>query len=965
LIDSVIRPGQPLGSQQPAGQLDKYKDPRSGLDPPAGTRAPFPNPLPQKPTGGDDTDALASLLVQHLNGERPTGSGEPGQPPTVPDLRPLKPEVPSWAQGFRDLFNQGRPGGNLAGGPDGSDPANPTPAVPPPPPAPGGTQTAGPGGSPSGGAGGTSTQPGSTVPNLLDYLAAHPGPQPQQPAGQVPDQAPHSGLAPPLVGNDQTELIKNLRAGLAHTFELPADSGGAAPWSQALNRMLDQDAYQHGQPVQGPLALPNLLSKGLTDSAVDPLYNGLDVMKNPEAAAQASANRWGAAVNGDLGPLRSDYWNHPGRSLAEDLNNPFSTALGSINPLSNPVVSSYVGDAVGGLVHMGVTEAKRWGPALYPNLARAFGMHDPNANLKNDYVHDPWGTLGQDLGAAATVGSLAVGGGAGGALGGATRGAVGGAARGTAEAGAEAAARSGAEAGAQVGAEAPLAGKPAGPPPGAATPAPPGPRVLPRPETGTPTARPPAGPTEPKPTAKPGGKPTGQADHAPTGPAGPRPGHPTGIAGRRPGGTADPEQVKAGGNNKPLVTAGGAGRRGAPAGDQAGSLNDNAGPPPGGNSEGRSGTGRSENDEPLTTSGGTPAHKPPSAKGDGATGGRSGVDDYLGRADVRAALRRADDAGLTVKVKDVDRPVSHAITEGLSRHPELVRALSTAKDLHSSLLTRPETFANLLTHPEAVAHFERAIAALNKLGPRKLLERGKAALRRQPVTLTPEEQDIVAALRDTLKDLPKNERYQTGFDKTRTGDGAYKQEYLAKAKAKAAEIQPALTKIAKQLAELIDPGRGKAAGRKVPKSDRRAMDKIDDPDGYNGDASQLVDLAGAKVEFNSVDKVYQALDAVRQIPGIKIVRFKDRLTGPQESGYGDLLLNVRMGNGHVGELRLQLAPAERVSSSEHTLYETTRDLEARAKDQHRDLTPREEAFKHEILRRTNSMYRDVFEGGVR
>jgi CDI toxin RNase A-like protein len=81
LLDSVIRPGQQLGSQQPAGQVNKNKDPRSGLDPPAGNPAPFPNALPQKPTGDDDTKALASLLAPHPKGDQPSDSGDPSQLP--------------------------------------------------------------------------------------------------------------------------------------------------------------------------------------------------------------------------------------------------------------------------------------------------------------------------------------------------------------------------------------------------------------------------------------------------------------------------------------------------------------------------------------------------------------------------------------------------------------------------------------------------------------------------------------------------------------------------------------------------------------------------------------------------------------------------------------------------------------------------------------------------------------------
>jgi len=194
------------------------------------------------------------------------------------------------------------------------------------------------------------------------------------------------------------------------------------------------------------------------------------------------------------------------------------------------------------------------------------------------------------------------------------------------------------------------------------------------------------------------------------------------------------------------------------------------------------------------------------------------------------------------------------------------------------------------------------------------------------------------------------------------GDRAYTREYLAESKAKAAEVQPKLNEIAQQLA---DRAGGTPGWRTSPKDDARAMDKINDPEGYDGDASKLVDLAGAKVEFDSIDKVYQALDDVRQLPGVKIVRFKDRLVDPQKGGYGDLLLNLRMGNGHIAELRLQLAPMERVSDYEHPLYEVRRDLQARADEQGRPLTLREQAFVAELSRRSNALYQRALEEGTR
>ena len=489
-----------------------------------------------------------------------------------------------------------------------------------------------------------------------------------------------------------------------------------------------------------------------------------------------------------------------------------------------------------------------------------------------------------------------------------------------------------------------------------------------------------------RPTGAAGTQPAGRSGKRPTGAAGTGPGRSSGLGGHRPGSTDEPSPVTAGGGNKPLVSAGARNQSG---GHGSEPLAASAAKPGRTENPGKSGAGDRIGN--ATTAGGQgathgPGHAedpdsattplpPPggdraayqsaadSDRSDVAQHAQTTVEDYLGRSDVRHALARAAGEGLTVKVDGAAQSVPQVIADRLPEHPGLVQALTTANDLHSSLLTRPKAFANLLTHPQAAAEFEAAVGDLNRLGPQQLLDRAQAAPARQPVVLTPAQRNTVDALRSWLRDLPARKRVQDGFDKTRSADKTYLREYLAESKAKAAEAQPQLNEIAQNLAGHVG---GKPGWRREPKDDTRAMDKINDPKGARGDASQLVDLAGAKVEFGSISKVYQALEQARQLPGVKIVRFKDRLVEPQKSGYGDLLLNLRMSNEHVGELRLQLTPAERISTDyEHALYESVRDLDAYANDHGRELTPRENAFTKEILRRTNSLYQEAFTEGSR
>jgi hypothetical protein len=208
---------------------------------------------------------------------------------------------------------------------------------------------------------------------------------------------------------------------LIDPYQLPADSGGRTPASQGFNRFFDQSAVQSHNPVQGPLGLQHQVAEGLADSIIDPAYEGATVMANPQAATQASNARWGAALHGDFSKLGNDYWNNPGKSLAEDTSRlgPLRNALGPV--ASNPAGTAFVGDTVGGLVRSVYDDGKIYGPAMFPDTARATGTKDPYANIKNDFQHDTWGAIKRVGTAVVTVGTAGVGGGEAGAISNATR----------------------------------------------------------------------------------------------------------------------------------------------------------------------------------------------------------------------------------------------------------------------------------------------------------------------------------------------------------------------------------------------------------------------------------------------------------------------------------------------------------------------------------------------------------------
>lgn len=114
----------------------------------------------------------------------------------------------------------------------------------------------------------------------------------------------------------------------------------------------------------------------------------------------------------------------------------------------------------------------------------------------------------------------------------------------------------------------------------------------------------------------------------------------------------------------------------------------------------------------------------------------------------------------------------------------------------------------------------------------------------------------------------------------------------------------------------------------------RAEQKVKD---FAGDCAQLVDIARASIAFDSLDSVYRALGMVDD--KAEIVGIKDRFLSPYNSGYRDLLLKVRMGNGHVVELQLHLKGILDVKNGPgHALYESQRDLWTKAEREGRPLT---------------------------
>ncbi|MEU0790297.1 toxin glutamine deamidase domain-containing protein [Amycolatopsis sp. NPDC005961] len=338
---------------------------------------------------------------------------------------------------------------------------------------------------------------------------------------------------------------------------------------------------------------------------------------------------------------------------------------------------------------------------------------------------------------------------------------------------------------------------------------------------------------------------------------------------------------------------------------------------------------------------------------------QSRLDELLAQPRVAEALA---DATTDLVVKDHEGnpqnlgPVGEFVRTRLAEHPELVDLLHDPANefLTRSLLRKPETIASLLVHDEALPILADAVHEVHHPAP----DAEPVGPDAEPTPLTPDQAETSHEVIDQAEGHPQQHRRQAEFDLSKAGDEAYTRQYLAERYAEAARADAKLKEILPPLA--AETG-GHAGFRPGPKSEGRAMDKINT--NYDGDASRLVDLAGAMIQFERVQDAYAALARIADHPDLEIVDFDDRFANPAPAGYRDLQMSVRI-DGHVAELRLHLKALDDVSAYEHSLYEVRRDLKALAKAEGRTYTADERALIDGLIKRERELFWNALQGSL-
>ncbi|RKN23571.1 hypothetical protein D7147_00455 [Micromonospora musae] len=294
-----------------------------------------------------------------------------------------------------------------------------------------------------------------------------------------------------------------------------------------------------------------------------------------------------------------------------------------------------------------------------------------------------------------------------------------------------------------------------------------------------------------------------------------------------------------------------------------------------------------------------------------------------------------------------DEPLLAAtLIRQLAERPDLVRLILATPELFDSLTARPLTLHHLASHQQAIDVLGDVLAEISERGAEAVAAEGVADPRPTPLTVEQRRISSTVVCADVMAG-------QQGFDQRRRSDTAYREQYLDALYGQAAGAQEELNQLAARLAYSGGERVGDPGWRTEPKDRRRAEDKVTK---YGGDASQLIDLAAAKVQFRSLDQLYEGLVRLRDDPDVDIVRFEDRFVEPQSSGYRDVQLVLRMRNGHLAEFRLHLARLDEVAEWEHVLFEVRRDLESIARDEGRSLTVAERAIMGGLLRRGQELF---------
>jgi len=288
----------------------------------------------------------------------------------------------------------------------------------------------------------------------------------------------------------------------------------------------------------------------------------------------------------------------------------------------------------------------------------------------------------------------------------------------------------------------------------------------------------------------------------------------------------------------------------------------------------------------------------------------------------------------------------------------LDRLLKGFPELQLALGRNPRTWMALQAHPRAAALVLQTVQDMHTL-------RARGQPLDPPGNARPHSTLVLRAIHLSQRVAREVEGRgdlggQPGFLPQWSNDGPRTEQYLDELYRQAQEAQPGFVQLVTELARSTG---AQAQLREEPKDRARLRDKLSK---YKGDASRLTDLVAGRLVFETVDALYQALERLHASAQVSLIRFEDRIITPQYSGYRDVTTLLRLPNGHVAELRLELrALTEYAAQVEHPLYEVVRDIEAQAKALGRPLNAAEKYLVQTLRQHAQYGYHRAFLDSVK
>ncbi len=307
-----------------------------------------------------------------------------------------------------------------------------------------------------------------------------------------------------------------------------------------------------------------------------------------------------------------------------------------------------------------------------------------------------------------------------------------------------------------------------------------------------------------------------------------------------------------------------------------------------------------------------------------------------------------------------------------------------SKPISKLRITHPEVFDKLHKNPEALEILSTAVEAAAETQKDAKKAKSKNGESLENSFLTEGQKSIsnkilnatqTLGLKDQIQGGESLSKYQeklTSYRKKSNEENqkeltesrdAYVNELYDQAKGANEELQELTEYLVGRISELKSQSQSQSQGikskpefRKDLKGRKRAMDKIieyeqekekDGTGSFKKDASSLVDIAGSRILFNSVEDLFTALEQIERYindfnqkkregeksKNIRIVKIKNRFEPRIRSGYADILMNLKMSNNHIVEFRLELEQFIEVGHMEHDLYEVVRNIEFNANKQ--------------------------------